>query len=71
MNVRDLNRFDDGSVVCPEFLIEQGIIKKLKHGLRILGGGDLERNLTVQAHHLSQQAKEKIEKAGGSFEVLS
>lgn len=71
INVRDLNRFDDGTAVGPEQLMERGMIKKLGDGLRILGEGELERKLTVRAHHLSQSAREKIEQAGGNVEVLS
>ena len=71
INVRDLNRFEDGAAVGPEQLMERGMIKKLGDGLRILGEGDLERKLTVRAHHLSQSARAKIEQAGGSVEVLS
>lgn len=71
INVRDLNRFDDGTTVGPELLMERGMVKKLGDGLRILGDGELERKLMVRAHHLSRQAREKIEQAGGSVEVLS
>jgi large subunit ribosomal protein L15 len=71
INVRDLNRFEDGTTVGPELLIERGMVKKLGDGLRILGDGELERKLMVRAHHLSRQAREKIEQAGGSVEVLS
>ncbi|MDE2924992.1 MAG: 50S ribosomal protein L15 [Acidobacteriota bacterium] len=71
INVRDLNRFEDGTAVGPEQLMERGMIKKLGDGLRILGEGELERKLTVRAHHLSQSAREKIEQAGGNVEVLS
>lgn len=71
INVRDLNRFEDGTAVGPELLMERGMVKKLGDGLRILGEGELERKLTVRAHHLSQSAREKIEQAGGSVEVLS
>ena len=71
INVRDLNRFEDGTTVGPELLMKRGMVKKLGDGLRILGDGELERKLMVRAHHLSRQAREKIEQAGGSVEVLS
>lgn len=71
LNVRDLNQFDEGAEVSPEVLIERGMVKSVRHGLRILGEGELERKLTVKAHHFSGSAKTKIEAAGGSAEVLS
>ncbi len=71
VNVKDLNVLEEGSVVTPELLIQQGLIKKVKDGLRVLGKGDLTRKLTVRAHHFSESAKRKIEEAGGSIEVLS
>jgi len=71
MNVRDLNRFEDGAVVSPELLIEQKIVKSVKDGLRILGEGELEKKLTVRAHHFSESARRKIEDAGGTVEVLT
>jgi large subunit ribosomal protein L15 len=70
LNVRDLNRFDEGSEVSPASLIEQGFVKNMRDGLRILGEGALEKKLTVRAHHFSSSAKEKIEAAGGTVEVL-
>ncbi len=71
LNVRDLDRFDEGSTISPEFLVQQGVVKKIKDGLRILGQGELKKKMTVQAHHFSESAKKKIEEAGGSVEVLS
>ena len=71
LNVRDLNRFEDGTEVTPGVLIESGIVKNMKDGLRILGEGDLTKKLTVRAHHFTGSAKVKIEAAGGSAEVLS
>ncbi|MCR4400799.1 MAG: 50S ribosomal protein L15, partial [Syntrophomonadaceae bacterium] len=50
VNVRDLNCFEDGTVVTPELLMAQGLVKKFKDGIKILGDGDLEKNLTVPAH---------------------
>lgn len=71
LNVQDLNRFDDGSTVSPEFLVEQGVIRKARNGLRILGGGELKKKLTVRAHHFSKSAAEKIQQAGGTVEVMA
>ena len=71
MNVADLNRFAEGSTVSPELLIEAGFVKKIRDGVRILGKGSLERKLTVKAHHFTEFARQKIEAAGGTAEVLS
>ncbi len=65
VNVRELNRFEDGTEVTPALLLEQGLIKKLKDGVKILGKGELERRLVVVAHKVSRGAREKIEAAGG------
>ncbi|MBE0617920.1 MAG: 50S ribosomal protein L15 [Proteobacteria bacterium] len=65
VNVCDLNRFEDGTEVTPALLIEQGLVKKLLGGVKILGKGDLERKLVVLAHKVSQGAREKIEACGG------
>jgi len=70
LNVKTLNRFDEGTTVTPELLLEKGILKKMGDGLRILGDGKLEKKLTVHAHHFSDSARRKIEQAGGSVEVL-
>lgn len=70
VNVQDLNRFEEGATVTPASLIEIGLVKKVDDGLRVLGEGKLEKKLTVCAHHFSEAARAKIEKAGGSVEVL-
>ena len=70
VNVQDLNCFEEGTTVTPVMVQEQGLIKKIHSGLRILGQGKLEKKLTVQAHHFTQSARQKIEKVGGSIEVL-
>ncbi len=71
LNVRDLNRFEDGTTVSPEFLLETGYVKNLRDGLRVLGQGTLEKKLIVRAHHFSPAARQKIEDAGGTVEVVS
>jgi len=71
LNVRELNQFRAGSEVSPEKLIESGMVKTVKDGLRILGEGELTKKLKVRAHHFSKAAKEKIEAAGGTTEVLT
>ncbi len=70
VNVGDLNRFEDGTVVNPALLIESGLVKKEYDGLKVLGAGKLEKKLTVQAHKFSSSAKEAIETAGGTVEVI-
>lgn len=70
VNLETLNRFEDGAVITPEFLKEQGVVKNLKDGLKILGDGELKVKLTVKAHKFSQSALSKIEAAGGKTEVI-
>ena len=70
LNVDDLNRFDAGTVVTPALLEEVGLVKQVKDGIKILGNGNLDKNITVQAHKFSKTAIEKIESAGGKAEVI-
>ncbi|MCL1808792.1 MAG: 50S ribosomal protein L15 [Clostridiales bacterium] len=70
LNVSDLNRFEEGSVVTPEFLKEARIVKNLRDGVKILGEGTIEKKVTVKAHKFSKTAIEKIESAGGKAEVI-
>lgn len=72
INVEQLNRFDDNTVVTPELLFEEGLAKKSKatDGIKILGNGELTVKITVQAHKFSKIAAEKIESAGGKVEVI-
>lgn len=70
VNVETLNRFEDGTEVSIALLIEEGICKKELSGLKVLGNGELTKKLTVKAVKFSQSAKEAIEKAGGSAEVI-
>lgn len=70
VNLEDLNRFEDGTEVTPELLIETGLVSKLKAGVKILGNGKIEKKLTVRAQKFSSSAKEAIEAAGGSTEVI-
>lgn len=69
INVSALNRFEDGTVVEPVMLIEEGIIKNVKDGIRILGNGELTKALTVYAMGFSKAAEEKIIAAGGKVVV--
>ena len=70
LNVSDLNRFDAGTTVTPQLLKETGMAKQVKTGIKILGNGELDKSLTVQAHKFSKTAVEKIESAGGKAEVI-
>ena len=71
VNVEQLNRFEDGAVVDPVALIEAGILKNVRDGIRILGNGTLEtKNLTVIANGFTKAAEEKITAAGGKVEVI-
>ena len=72
LNIEDLNRFDDNTVITPELLFEKGLVKGKNEidGIKILGNGNLEKKLTVKAHKFSKTAIEKIEAAGGKVEVI-
>ena len=70
INVSSLNKFDDGAVVNVCDLLEKGIISKCEYGVKVLGNGELTKKLTVRASAFSASAKEKIEKAGGTAEVI-
>ena len=71
VNVEQLNRFEDGAVVDPVALIEAGILKNVRDGIRILGNGTLEtKNLTVIANGFTKAAEEKITAAGGKVEGI-
>lgn len=70
VNVEALNRFADGTEVTPDLLKETGVVKGRWDGIKVLGRGSLARNLTVQAHAFSKQAREKILAAGGRVEVI-
>jgi len=70
INLKQLNDFEEGSIVDLQLLMERGIIKKRLDGLKILADGVLERALTVRAHRFSGAAKEKIAAAGGTVEEI-
>jgi len=70
VNVEALNRFHEGTVVTPELLVAEKLVKNVKDGIKILGDGELKVKLTVQAHKFSRSAIEKIEAAGGKAEVV-
>jgi large subunit ribosomal protein L15 len=70
INLSALERFEDGATVSIETLIETGIVKNPKDGVKILGNGDLTKKLTVQANAFSKVATDKIEALGGKTEVI-
>lgn len=70
VNLEALNRFDNDAVVTPETLKEEGLLKTLNDPVKVLGEGDLKRKLVVHAHRFSEQARAKIEAAGGKAEVI-
>ncbi|AIF68321.1 MULTISPECIES: 50S ribosomal protein L15 [Bacillaceae] len=70
VNLETLNRFEEGTEVTPELLLESGVVSKLRAGIKVLGNGNIEKKLTVKAHKFSASAKEAIEAAGGQTEVI-
>ncbi len=70
INISVLERFDDGAEVSVATLIEEGIVKNPRDGVKILGNGELTKKLTVKANAFSAGAKEKIEALGGKAEVI-
>jgi len=70
VNLTELNRFEEGTEVTPNLLTESGIVKNPKHGIKILGDGEVTVKLTVKANKFSQSAVDKIQAAGGKTEVI-
>ena len=70
VNLDQLNKFEDGTIVTAELLLETGVIKKLHSGVKVLGQGQLEKKLTVKAAKFSKTAEERIGALGGSIEVV-
>jgi large subunit ribosomal protein L15 len=70
VNLRDLDRFDAGDVVTPEALVEKRLIKNTKTDVKLLGSGEIAKKLTVRVHAISASARQKIEAAGGTVELL-
>jgi large subunit ribosomal protein L15 len=70
VNVKELNIFEDGTVVTVEMLKQAGLIKKLDQAVKLLGDGEVEKQLTVKVHKASKQAEEKIIAKGGKIEVV-
>lgn len=70
VNLDTLNKFEDGAEVTPALLVESGLVKNEKDGIKILGNGELSKKLVVKAHKFSASAKAAIEAAGGQAEVI-
>lgn len=71
VNIGELNeKFEDGAVVDTEAIVKSGLVKKVQDGIKVLGDGEVSKNLTVKAAAFSKSAKEKIEEAGGKAEVI-
>jgi large subunit ribosomal protein L15 len=70
INLTQLAGFEAGTAVTPELLLERGVIRDIKDGLKVLGDGELSLALTVRAHKFSKSAQEKITASGGAAEVI-
>ncbi len=70
VNLEKLNAFADGTEITPALLIESGVVKNQKSGIKVLAVGQLDKKLTVKAHKFSGAAKVAIEQAGGTTEVI-
>ena len=70
VNLDTLNRFEEGTEVTPALLVESGVVRNEKSGIKVLAKGAVEKKLTVKAHKFSDAAKEAIEAAGGTVEVI-
>ncbi len=70
INVRDLLRFESGSLVDKVVLVKAGLVKGQQDGIKLLGQGEVKNALTIKVNHVSKSAREKIEAAGGTVEVV-
>ena len=70
INLSALERFEDGTTVTIKLLKDEGLVKQIKDGVKVLGGGDLTKKLTIQVTRFTASAKEKIEALGGKAEVV-
>jgi large subunit ribosomal protein L15 len=71
VNLEELNVFPAGETITPELLRAHGFVRRAKDPIKVLGDGELKTKLTIHAHAFSASAKEKIAKAGGTFEVVA
>jgi len=70
VNLKDLNIFEDGEIITPEYLLARRVVSKLKSGVKVLAHGTLEKKLTVKANLFSKAAEAAIVQAGGTVEVV-
>ena len=70
VNIKDLERFDEGTVVDSEKMREKGLVKNLKFNIKVLGEGELKKSLTIVAHKFSETAVQKIKAAGGEAKLI-
>ena len=70
VNLKDLALIQDVGVISPDLLVERGVVKNLRDGLKVLSNGEIARPVTIQAHAFSAGAVEKITRAGGKAEVI-
>ena len=70
LNLKDLDRFESGAVVDEAALVRAGLVKGRRDGVKLLGNGELKSSLTIRINKISQSAREKVEQAGGSVEVI-
>lgn len=70
INVKDLERFDSGSMIDESELIRAGLIKGRRDGIKLLGKGEINKPLTLKIHAVSKEAKAKIEAAGGEIQLI-
>jgi large subunit ribosomal protein L15 len=70
INIGQLANLEAGDLVTPELLLESGLVRKLRDGIKVLGAGEIKQPLTIRAHRSSDSAREKILAAGGSAEVI-
>lgn len=70
VNLTELDKFEVGTVITPELLLEKRVTREVEDGLKVLGDGELTKALTVKAHRFSKSAAEKIQAAGGTTEVI-
>lgn len=70
VNLKDINNIEDSNVITPELLLEKGVVRDLKNGIKILGEGEVYKPFTVRANAFSASAKAKIEASGGKCELI-
>lgn len=70
INVGELSRFNEDEIITPERLLQEGMVKKIRNGIKILGKGAINKKFTIRVHKISKGAINKIESAGGKVEVI-